>query len=131
MARLPRQIATLGDTKTGTSIRPLCSAAIEIIKRQKQEGEYVFPYHTGKPISAFSRHFSRLGLPLDITPHTLRHSFASLAGDLGLADHVIAGMLGHARNSITSRYIHLDKALIAAADLVAGETLKLMRGSKD
>jgi integrase len=63
------------------------------------------------------------------TPHTLRHNFASLAADMGLADHTIAGLLGHVRHSITSRYMHLaDKALIEAVDLVANETLRLMRG---
>jgi hypothetical protein len=36
-------------------------------------------------------------------------------------------MLGHARSSITSRYIHLEKALIESADSVAAETLRLMR----
>ena len=66
-------------------------------------------------------------MPKDVTPHTLRHSFASLAGDMGLADSTIAGLLGHARSSITSRYIHLDKALIVAANEVAEETLRLMR----
>ena len=53
--------------------------------------------------------------------------FASLAADLGLGDSTIAGLLGHSRSSVTSRYIHLDKALIAAADLVAAETKRLMR----
>jgi hypothetical protein len=48
---------------------------------------------------------------------------------MGLADSTIAGLLGHARQSITSRYIHLDKALVAAANEVAGETLRLMQGS--
>jgi integrase len=66
-------------------------------------------------------------MPSDVTPHTLRHSFASLAADIGLADHTISGLLGHATRSITSRYTHLaDKALIEAADLVARETLRLM-----
>jgi hypothetical protein len=50
---------------------------------------------------------------------------------MGLADHLIAGLLGHARQGITSRYMHLgDKALLDASDLVANETLRLMR-SKD
>jgi hypothetical protein len=36
----------------------------------------------------------------------------------------------HARQGITSRYMHLgDKALLDAADLVANETMRLMRGS--
>jgi integrase len=62
-----------------------------------------------------------------ITPHVMRHSFASLSADLGLSDNTIASLLGHSRGSITSRYMHgSDKALIAAADLVAQETIKLM-----
>jgi integrase len=69
-------------------------------------------------------------MPDDVTPHVLRHSFASLAADMGLPDHTISGLLGHARQGITSRYMHLgDKALLDAADLVANETLRLMQGS--
>jgi integrase len=41
---LDRRVATLGDTKSGQSVRPLSGAAIEIIKRQvRTESEYVFP----------------------------------------------------------------------------------------
>jgi integrase len=110
-------------------VRPLTSAAIKIIKEQSKSGDYVFIYKRGAPIGNLSPHWLKLQMPSDITPHTLRHSFASLAADLGLADHTIAGLLGHARQSITSRYTHLaDKALIEAADLVASETLRLMRG---
>jgi integrase len=39
---LERSIATLGDTKTGVSVRPLSSAAIDIIKRQQDGSAYVF-----------------------------------------------------------------------------------------
>ncbi len=57
------------------------------------------------------------GLPADITPHVLRHSYASLAADLGLADATIAALLGHKGHSVTRRYIHAaDAALLAAAD---------------
>jgi integrase len=122
-----RKIATLTDTKSGLSIRPLSSIALEIIQRQPRNGEYVFGFHRGKPVTNLTQHWARLSLDKTITPHILRHSFASLAGDLGLADSTIAGLLGHARTSITSRYIHLDKSLIAAADLVAAETLRLMK----
>jgi site-specific recombinase XerD len=68
----------------------------------------------------------KLGLANEITQHTLRHSFASLSADMGYGDNVIAGMLGHARSSVTSRYVHLEKALIDASDKVAQETLRLM-----
>jgi Phage integrase, N-terminal SAM-like domain len=55
---LPRQLATLGDTKTGVSVRPLSGVAIDIIKRQKQNGAaYVFDHGHGKP----STHFAIIG----------------------------------------------------------------------
>jgi hypothetical protein len=70
-------------------------------------------------------------LPADITPHVLRHSFASLAADLGYNEPTIATLLGHKARSITSRYVHsADAVLLAAADAVANATMKLM-GAKD
>jgi site-specific recombinase XerD len=65
--------------------------------------------------------------PVDIHRAVLRHSFASLAADLGLADSTIAGLIGHKQQSITSRYLHLDKTLVTATNIVAAETLQLMR----
>ena len=62
-----------------------------------------------------------------IVPHVLRHSFASLGADLGLADSTIAGLIGHKQQSMTSRYLHLDKALVSAANIVAVETMRLMK----
>jgi integrase len=118
-----RKIATLSDTKTGVSVRPLSIAAIKIIEAQPKNSPYVFD----KPIGHLWHAWKKLELPSDISPHTLRHSFASLSADLGFSDNVIAGMLGHARSSITSRYVHLEAALITAADAVAAETLRLMR----
>jgi integrase len=123
---IERRVATLKDTKTGTSIRPLSGAAIEIIKRQSHNGEYIFN-RNGNAVSNLEPYWRKLELAREITQHTLRHSFASLAADMGFSDNVIAGMLGHSRSSITSRYIHLEKALIEASDAVAIETLRLMR----
>ena len=124
---LPRQIATLGDTKTGMSVRPLCAEAVRIIEAQPKRGPHVFDYEHNRPISNLRPHWQRLDMASDVTPHTMRHSFASLAADMLLPDNVISGLLGHARNSVTSRYLHLERALIEAADKVAAETLRLMR----
>jgi integrase len=130
---MERCIATLGDTKTGVSVRPLSGAAIDIIKRQKQNGSaYVFDRQVngkshGKPIDALRHQWLKLGMSADVTPHTLRHSFASLAGDMGLSDSTIARLLGHSQSSITSRYIHMEKSVIEASNLVASETIRLMQ----
>lgn len=127
---LERSIATLGDTKTGVSVRPLSNVAIEIIKRQKQNGSpYVFDYGHGKPIEQPSNHWRKLGMPKDVTPHVLRHSMASLAADMGFADHTISRLLGHTQKSVTSRYIHMEKSIIEASNLVAEETMRLMKTS--
>src|SRR5215467_11914816 len=70
------------------------------------------------------------GLPADITPHTLRHSFASLAGDLGYSETTIAALVGHSGRTMTSRYVHAaDAVLLAASDVVAARTTDLMGGA--
>jgi integrase len=125
---LDRRIVTLADTKSGQSVRPLSGAAIEIIQRQPRTSEYVFGLQQGQPFNRLPYCWDKLGLDKTITPHILRHSFASLAADLGLPDSIIAGLLGHAGRGITSRYLHLgDKALLEASDLVANATLNLMK----
>ena len=93
----------------------------------------VFPATHGSGCMFFSKFWGRIAklgeLPADITPHTLRHSFASLAGDLGLRKSTIAGLIGHKGHSITSRYVHSSDAVqLAAADTVANRSLQLMQG---
>ena len=66
-----------------------------------------------------------------MTPHVLRHSFASLAGDLGYSEPTIAALVGHKGRSVTSRYVHsADAVLLAAADAVADRTAELMGEEK-
>ncbi|HXP97996.1 MAG TPA: tyrosine-type recombinase/integrase [Telmatospirillum sp.] len=64
----------------------------------------------------------------DVTPHTLRHTFASLAGDLGFSELTIAALLGHAARGVTQRYIHIDEALRMTADRVAAEMADVLDG---
>jgi integrase len=75
-------------------------------------------------LSSFKKLFKKIlklaELPEDITPHTLRHSFISVAADLALSEPTIAALVGHKGRSVTSRYIHsADAVLLAAADVVA------------
>ena len=59
--------------------------------------------------------------------YTLRHSFTSVAADLGYSEPTIAALVGHKGRSVTSRYIHsADAVILAAADEVAERTLELM-----
>jgi integrase len=64
----------------------------------------------------------------EVTPHVLRHTFASVAGDLGFSELTIAGLLGHAARGVTQGYVHLDAALAVAADRVSAEIAKLLDG---
>jgi integrase len=129
---LPRRSAMLGDTKTGRSMRALSHAACEVLRNVPQSGGLVFPATRGDgPMVGFRklwRRIAKLGdLPPDVTPHVLRHSFTSLAGDLGYSEPTIAALVGHKGRSITSRYVHTaDAVLLAAADAVADRTAELM-----
>jgi integrase len=126
---LPRRTATLPDTKTGRSMRPLSIAACEVLNGISRTHELVFvPPPRVAGVRWFQHYWLRLDLPRDLTSHILRHSFASLAADLGYSEPTIASLLGHKGRSITSRYIHsADAALLAAADAVAGKIAEMMR----
>jgi integrase len=128
---LARRTAILPDTKTGRSIRPLSHAACDVLRDLPRLGDLVFmaPRTSGRMVS-FPYMWSRMvkdALPADITPHVLRHSFASLAADLGLSEPTIAELVGHKGRTVTSRYMHAaDAVLLAAADAVARRTVELM-----
>ncbi|WP_284946704.1 tyrosine-type recombinase/integrase [Acidisoma cladoniae] len=127
-----RRTARLADTKSGFSIRPLSEDACAILRAQTKAGDLVFPASRGKgKMSGFPSVWERIiglgGISAEITPNVLRHSFASLASDLGYSEASIAALVGHKRHSITSRYVHAaDAILLAAADAVAEKTVSLM-----
>ena len=84
------------------------------------------------PLAASPNHWEQLfrkSSLSDVTPHVLRHSFASIANDLGFTEVTIAALVGHAKGSVTSKYIHtLDTALIMAADTISGYIQGLLDG---
>lgn len=132
---LNRRTARLAETKTGFSMRPLPMAAWALLQTLDKGSALVFPGKAGGVMAGYRKSWLKLvkigGLPADITPHVLRHSFASLAADLGYNDATIAGLIGHKLHSITSRYVHsADAALLAAADAVADAIMRLMERPK-
>lgn len=120
------------DTKTGAQVRALGEAAIECLEAQlvRPNSPFVFPADWG------DGHFIGVVRVLDricrkaklegVSPHLLRHTFASVAGDLGFSELTIAGLLGHSARGITQRYVHLDTALVVAADRVSMEIAGLL-----
>lgn len=127
-----RRTASLPDTKTGRSIRPLSHAAIDILNSMRGGGDLVFPATRGDgPMVGFPKLWARIrkrgDLPADVTAHVMRHSFISVASDLGFVEATIGAMVGHASRSMTGRYTHsADGPLLAAADTVANRIRELM-----
>lgn len=125
----------LEDSKEGESIRPIGLPVVEYLeqRRENAKGTYVFPGQgEDNAFGSFPNHWEQLfkDSPLaDVTPHVLRHSFASIANDLGFTEVTIAALVGHAKGSVTSKYIHtLDTALIMAADTISGYIQGLLDG---
>src|SRR5712671_2889135 len=130
-----RSCLRLSDSKEGISIRPIGLPALDLLDaRQSDEDDaFVFPgTQEDKPLVGFPKCWQKLveGTALeDVTPHVLRHSFASVANDLGFTEATIAALMGHSKGTVTSRYIHaIDTALIMAADTVAGYINGLLNG---
>jgi integrase len=128
----------LAETKEGPSIRPIGRRVFELLATvERVEGcPYVLPAIRGhgRPFGGLPHEFKRLvaraGLA-GVTPHTLRHAFGSVAGDLGYAEAIIATLLGHAGGTVTARYVHpLDRTIMAAADRVAARIGAYLDGAE-
>ena len=117
----------LAETKEGPSMRPIgkaeCGSSWLGCRIMKAHMYLRSPRLAGRPFLGLGQAFQRLVKQADladVTPHVMRHSYASIAGDLGYPEAVIAALLGHAGGTVTARYVHpLDATISAAADRVA------------
>ncbi len=123
-------------TKEGQSVRPVGTPVLELFNSIPRAPGNDFVFTASRSIGA-----SYGGLPgaweriavkadlHDVTMHTLRHSYASVAADLGYTETTIAALLGHASRTMTSSYVHhLDSVLVGAADRVAKTVQRMMEG---
>lgn len=93
---------------------------VELAARAAQPTDAVFLTRTGKPIQRHqlwrlvTRYAARVGIAEAISPHTLRHSFAThvLAGGADLRQ--VQEMLGHANIQTTQIYTHVDHSRLKA-----------------
>ena len=129
-----RRAAVLPQTKSGRSVRVLSDPAIALLRDiPRMQSTVAFPSVGGRAITSFSPYWRRIvrGYPsLDgVTPHVLRHSFASEAAEMQYGAFIIAALLGHTIAGVTAGYTHVgDAALLAAANGVAQRIQNLMAG---
>ena len=96
----------------------LTDSAIEYIERyldaRKGKSEFLFLNKAGKPISCVSvrkmlkKYINQAAIKKKISPHTIRHSFASILLSRGCDLKSIQELLGHKDISSTQIYTHIS-----------------------
>lgn len=124
------------DTKSDAQIRAIGPAAMQVLESQPMRNDccYVFPSDNGDghytaAKACLERLCASVGIKA-VTPHTLRHTFASVAGDLGFSELTIRALLGHAAQNVTQGYVHVDEALKLAVTRTCGEIAALLEAGE-
>jgi integrase len=134
---LQRGLAVLTDTKSKRSERPLGTAALDVLRSvpQVDGNPYVFPgARKGNPLKDAGatwesvKHAAKLDTDTRLRLHDLRHSFTTVARELGWGDHYIAPMIGHKLGGMTARYGSVQDATLRRA---ANETAQMIAGYLD
>lgn len=109
---------------------PIGSKAIDAIDRyltnfrhlsESDRNQALFVTRSGRPLDRtkiwrmIKDYVKAAGIQRNISPHTLRHSFATHLLDHGADLRVIQEMLGHATISSTDRYTHVSQNHISEA----------------
>ncbi|WP_082462693.1 tyrosine-type recombinase/integrase [Sphingobium sp. Leaf26] len=120
------------DTKSDGQIRVIGKSALRLLAKQPDlvASPYFFPsdrtkshYKQVPDLVARLCHIARLE---GVTTHVFRHTYASVAADLGYSELTIAALLGHGKRGVTQGYIHVDDLLQSAADATSEKIRQLL-----
>ena len=120
------------DTKSDGQVRAIGPTAAQLAASQqvRKNCAYVFPSDVGDGhFTATKSCLARLCAIAKIegvTPHTLRHTFGSVPGELGFSELTIAALLGHCARGVTQGYVHIDEALTLAMTRTCEEIASLL-----
>lgn len=122
------------DTKTDGQFRAIGTAAIKLLQSlpEKPNSRLFFgsdlvdaPY-SGVPETL--KTLCAIAGVKPVSPHILRHSFGSVAGDLGFSELTIKALLGQGASGSTQIYVHVDEALRLAVERVSTKIDNLLNG---
>ena len=103
----------LRDSKTGARTIPLCLEAQQILHAQRPHNGWIFPgtkthISDRTVLATFHRARTAAGLRYG-TPHTIRHSWATITIRSGTPPQAVQRVLGHSSSWMTARYVHLSE----------------------
>ena len=110
---MKERIVPLGSYARKAILTYMEEARSELLKGRISDS--LFVTQQGKPFTRqglwkrIKNHAKKSGIDKDITPHSLRHSFASHLLSGGADLRVVQELLGHADISTTQVYTHVDK----------------------
>lgn len=127
----------LRGTKAGDRYVPLGRAAVEALRLARPaDADPSAPVCPGAlpgaPFVGFEKAtralFTTAGIAWRGT-HAFRRTFASIAGEQGLGEYIVGGLLGHRGGSVTSRYVAPDAdPLRVAAEAVSRKIAAALNG---
>jgi integrase/recombinase XerD len=106
-------------------VLPLSTETMRLLKQlvtesaQHFDTTHVFTTNYGEPLSektiqkTFDKYAERAKLDRNVSPHILRHNFASMAAENGMSVFHLQKLMGHAEISTTRKYVQLSSESIA------------------
>ncbi|GLI98038.1 site-specific integrase [Sphingobium sp. BS19] len=130
-----RGCITFPDTKSDGQVRVIGRRALAILMEHPETSGSPFFFPSARTDSHYKQvpdlvaRLCQIARLDGVTPHVFRHTFASIAGDLGYSELTIAALLGHGKRGVTQGYIHIDELLQSAADATSERIAGLLFGA--